>query len=78
MSQLAQAWIFILVGVPLAVLGIWLLYRQGKTPGFHDKGIGSFGRSWRHIGYNLFITVLGIALLSSGVIGAGIGFVLLG
>ncbi|MDQ6959500.1 MAG: hypothetical protein Q9M27_00600 [Mariprofundaceae bacterium] len=77
MNSMAQGWIFILVGLPLAALGAWMLYRLDKTPGYHDKSVGSFSRAWRYLPRNLMMTILGIGLLCAGIFGAGIGFVLL-
>jgi hypothetical protein len=78
MTSITQAWLFILIGLPLAALGAWLLYRLNKAPGFHDKSVGSFSRAWHYLPRNLIMTVLGIGFLCCGVFGAGIGFVLLG
>jgi len=78
MSSMVQAWLFILIGLFLAALGAWLLYRLDKTPGYHDKSVGSFSRAWRYLPRNLIMMVLGFGLLCMGIMGAGIGFVLLG
>jgi len=78
MNSMVQAWLFILSGLPLAALGAWLLYRLDKAPGYHDKSVGSFSRAWRYLPRNLIMIVLGIGLLCLGIMGAGIGFVLLG
>jgi len=73
MNSIVQAWIFILVGLPVAALGAWLLYRQNKAPGFHDTGIGSFSRAWRHLPRTIFIIVAGIFFLCLGILGIGLG-----
>lgn len=77
MNSMMQAWLFILGGLPLAVLGGWLLYRLDKAPGYHDNSVGSFSRVWRYLPRNLIMIVLGIAFLCAGILGAGIGIVLL-
>jgi len=77
MTPIMEAWLFILIGLPLAALGGWLLYRLNKVPGFHDKSVGSFSRAWHYLPRNLIITVLGIGLLCLGILGTGLGIVLL-
>jgi len=72
-----QAWLFILIGLPLAVLGGWLLCRLDKAPGYRDTSVGSFSRAWRYLPRNLIMTALGIGLLCAGILGAGLGIVLL-
>ncbi len=74
---MAQAWIFVLIGLPLAALGAWVLYRLDKAPGFRDKSIGSFGRALRYLPRNLIMIILGIGLLCFGILGIGLGIVLL-
>jgi len=78
MNSMVQAWLFILIGLPSAAFGGWLLYRLDKMPGYHDESVGSFSRAWRYLPRNLIMSVLGFGLLCCGVLGAGIGFVLLG
>jgi len=78
MSSMVQAWLFILIGLFLVALGAWLLYRLDKIPGWRDKSVGSFSRAWRYLPRNLIMIALGIGLLCLGILGAGIGFVLLG
>jgi len=77
MNSMMQAWLFILAGLPLAVLGGWLLYRLDKAPGYHDKSVGSFSRAWRYLPRSLIMIVLGIGLLCLGILAAGLGFIIL-
>jgi len=77
MNSMMQAWLFILAGLPLAVLGGWLLYRLDKALGYNDKSVGSFSRVWRYLPRNFIMIVLGIALLCAGILGGGLGLVLL-
>ncbi len=77
MNSIVQAWIFILVALPVAALGAWLLYRINKAPGIHDKGVGSFSRAWRHLPRTIFMTVVGIFFLCLGILGIGVGISLL-
>jgi len=77
MNSMMQAWLFILAGLPLAVLGGWLLYRLDKAPGYHDKSVGSFSRAWRYLPRNFIVIALGTGLLCFGILGVGLGFIIL-
>jgi len=73
MTPMVQSWLFILIGLPLAAFGVWLLYRLDKTPGFRDQSVGSFSRAWSGLPRVLMMMVLGIFLLFLGMIVAGLG-----
>lgn len=70
--------LFLMAGLVLAAAGFMILRKLHRTPGYHDKGIGSFDRGLRNAQRNILLNLLGIGLAFLGVILFNLGLLSLG